>query len=533
MPPRGAAKRGSAATLTQSREDTVTDRSAAPRGRDVRRARAQTRAVKFPYIRRKLPVVDLLSLEAVEIIEANAETILEEIGIEFRRDPPSLALWRKAGADVSGERVHIPRGMARQLLKTAPSEFELHARNPQRNLHFGGNATVFSPVGGPPFVTDLDRGRRYSTLEDVHNFVKLAHSAPAIHFSSVGSVEPMDIAPGKRHLDVQYAYFRYSDQGVEGTPETPGHAADAVRMAEVLFGDQFVDQNVVMLGNINSNSPLTFDGRMLGSLRVFAGHNQGTIIVPAVLAGAMGPVTAAGCMAEILAETLAGMALTQLVRPGAPVIMGSFVGAVSMRTGSPTFGTPEATQMIFATAQLARRLGVPCRSGGSLCSSKVADAQAAYESAHTLLPTLLAGVHLVTHAAGWLEGGLVAGYEKFVMDVDQLAMMQVLAAGMDMSDRGQALDAIREVGPGSHFLGCAHTQENFETAFYQSTIADYSSYEQWSSEGSLTAEQRANTVWKKMLADYQDPGIDPAADEALLAFVAARKEVLGDAVEEE
>jgi len=332
---------------------------------------------------------------------------------------------------------------------------------------------------------------------------------------------------------VQYAHFRHSDMGCEGTPETPDHAADAVRMAAVLFGEEYIDRHVVLLGNINSNSPLTFDGRMLGSLRAFASRNQGTIIVPAVLAGAMGPVTAAGCMAEILAETLAGMALTQLVRPGAPVILGSFVGAISMRTGAPTFGTPEATQMIFATAQLARRLGVPCRSGGSLCSSKVADAQAAYESAHTLLPTLLAGVNLVTHAAGWLEGGLVAGYEKFVMDADQLAMMQVLAAGMDLSARGQALDAIREVGPGSHFLGCAHTQANFETAFYQSTIADYSSFEQWSLEGSQTAEQRANKVWKKMLAEYEDPGIDPAQDEAMLAFMAQRRAVLPDALEED
>jgi trimethylamine--corrinoid protein Co-methyltransferase len=213
--------------------------------------------------------------------------------------------------------------------------------------------------------------------------------------------------------------------------------------------------------------------------------------------------------------------------------MGSFVGAVSMRTGSPTFGTPEATQMIFATAQLARRLGVPCRSGGSLCSSKAADAQAGYESAHTLLPTLLAGVHLVTHAAGWLEAGLVAGYEKFVMDVDQLAMMQVLAGGMDITERGQAMDAMREVGPGSHFLGCAHTLANFETAFYQSTIADYASFEQWSSEGSLSAEQRANGVWKKMLADYVDPGLDPARDEALRDFMARRRSELSDAVEED
>lgn len=503
------------------------------RGRDARLARARAQAVKYPYIRRKLKPVELLSSEAVEVIEHNAETMLEEIGIDFRRDPESLRLWKKAGADVDGERVRIPRGMARKLLATAPAEFTVHARNPQRNVRFGGDATVFSPVGGPPFVTDLDRGRRYGTLEDLQNFIKLAHMAPAIHFSGGCMCEPMEIPPNKRHLDTQYAFFRYSDQACEGTPETPGHALDAIEMARVLFGATYVDANPVMLGNINSNSPLVFDGRMLGSLRAFAGAGQGVIIVPAVLAGAMGPVTAAGCMAEILAETMAGMALTQLVRPGTPVILGSFVGAISMRTGAPTFGTPEATQMIFATAQLARRLGVPCRSGGSLCSSKVADAQAAYESAHTLLPTLLAGVNLATHSAGWLEGGLVAGYEKFVMDVDQLAMMQALAAGMDMTDKGQALDAFREVGPGNHFLGCAHTQANFETAFYQSTIADYSSYEQWSLEGSLSAEQRANKVWKKMLADYQDPGIDPAQDEAMLAFMAKRKEVLTDAIEEE
>ncbi|MBV8147012.1 MAG: trimethylamine methyltransferase family protein, partial [Gammaproteobacteria bacterium] len=479
----------------------------ARRGRDSRRARAQSRAVKYPYIRRRLQPVELLSTEAVEIIEANAELLLEEVGIEFRRDPESLRLWRAAGADVREERVRIPRGLARKLLATAPQEFTVYARNPERNVRFGGDATVFSPVGGPPFASDLDHGRRYGTLADLVNFIKLAHMAPAIHFSGGCMCEPMEIPPNKRHLDIQYAFFRYSDQGCEATPETGGHAEDAVALAQSLFGADYLESHPVVLGNINSNSPLVYDGRMLRALRVFASHNQGTIVVPAVLAGAMGPVTPAGCLAEILAETLAGMALTQLVRPGAPVILGSFVGAISMRTGAPTFGTPEATQMIFATAQLARRLKVPCRSGGSLCASKVADAQAAYESAHTLLPTVLAGVNLVTHAAGWLEGGLVASYEKFVMDIDQLAMMQVLAAGMDLTARGQAMDALREVGPGSHFLGCQHTQANFESAFYQSAVADYSSFEQWEQDGSLTAEQRANRVWKTMLNEYQDPGI--------------------------
>src|SRR6201987_6434567 len=340
--------------------------------------------------------------------------------------------------------------------------------------------------------------------------------------------EPMEIPPNKRHLDIQYAFFRYSDQGCEATPETGGHAADAVALAESLFGADYLETHPVGLGNINSNSPLVYRGRWLRALRVFASHNQGTIVVPAVLAGAMGPVTPAGCLAEILAETLAGMALTQLVRPGAPVILGSFVGAISMRTGAPTFGTPEATQMIFATAQLARRLKVPCRSGGSLCAFKVADAQAGYESAHTLLPTLLAGVNLATHAAGWLEGGLVASYEKFVMDADQCAMMQMLAQGMDLTERGQALDAIREVGPGSHFLGCAHPLANLEMAFYRSPLADNNSVEQWEAEGSKDMAQRANALWKKQLAEYEPPALDPAIDEALLDYMEKRKSSFPD-----
>lgn len=504
------------------------------RTREARRqARVRAGMAKLEYIRRKLPAVELLSSEAVETIEHNAETILQEIGCEFRRDAESLRLWREGGADVQGERVRIPRGLCRHLLRSAPAQFAVQARNPARTVRIGGDATVFAPVAGPPFVTDLERGRRYATQEDLINFIKMAQMAPAIHFSGGVPCEPMDIPPNKRHLDIQYSLFRYSDQACEGTPETPAHAADSVKIAEIVFGADFLDQHCVLLGNVNSNSPLTFDGRMLGSLREFASHNQGVIVVPAVLAGAMGPVTTAGCMAEILAETLAGMALTQLVRPGSPVILGSFVGAVSMRTGSPMFGTAEATQMIFATAQLARRLRVPCRSGGSLCSSKTADAQAAYESAHTLLPTLLAGVHLASHAAGWLEAGLVASYEKFVMDVDQLAMMHTLAAGMDLSERGQAMEAIREVGPGNHFLGCAHTQANFESAFYQSTIADYASYEQWSTEGALTAAQRASLVCKRMLAEYVDPGIDPAIDEAMKTFIARRKGQLTDEITEE
>ena len=493
------------------------------RGREARRARAQRANAKYPYIQRRLKPVELLSSEAIEIIEANAETILEEVGIEFRRDSESLRLWQAAGADVKGERVHIPRGMARALLATAPEEFMLYARNPERSVRFGGNATVFSPVGGPPFVSDLERGRRYGTLEDLHNFIKLAHMAPAIHFSGGCMCEPMEIPPNKRHLDIQYAFFRYSDQGCEATPETAGHAADAVALAQTLFGAEYLETHPVVLGNINSNSPLVFDGRMLGALRQFAAHNQGTIVVPAVLAGAMGPVTPAGCLAEILAETLAGMALTQLVRKGAPVILGSFVGAISMRTGAPPFGTPEATQMIFATAQLARRLGVPCRSGGSLCSSKVADAQAAYESAHTLLPTVLAGVHLVTHAAGWLEGGLLASHEKFILDVEMLQMFAELFQPVVASSEELGIDAIAEVGPGGHFFAAAHTMQRYRDAFYTPLVSDWRNYGAWYEDGARTATERAGTVARTAIDSFQAPAMDPGTLQALTEYVDRRR----------
>ncbi|MBM3572225.1 MAG: trimethylamine methyltransferase, partial [Alphaproteobacteria bacterium] len=270
-------------------------------------------------------------------------------------------------------------------------------------------------------------------------------------------------------------------------------------------------------------SPMVWDQTMLGALRCYARANQATVISPFILAGAMSPVTVAGTLAQLFAEALTGMAFAQLCRPGAPVIFGTFASSISMQSGAPTFGTPEPTVVLFAAAQLARRLGVPFRSGGALCAAKIADAQAAYESANTLIPTLLAGVNFVLHAAGWLEGGLSSGYEKFVMDCDQLSMMQVLAGGIDLTENGQAMGAIREVGPGKHYLGCSHTQANFETAFYRSSIADNNSVEQWQAEGSQDAAQRANKIWKQMLKDYEAPPLDPGRDEALQEFIAKKK----------
>src|SRR5581483_5490609 len=298
---------------------------------------------------------------------------------------------------------------------------------------------------------------------------------------------------------------------------------DTVRLSEILFGEDFVRDNTVVMSLINANSPLVWDATMLGAAEVYAEANQALIMTPFILSGAMSPVTVAGTLSQVLAEVLAGTAFVQLVRPGAPVVFGTFVSTLSMQSGAPTFGTPEAALAIYGAAQLARRTKMPFRTGGSLCASKIPDAQAAYESAQTLVPTLHAGANFVLHAAGWLEGGLSASYEKFMLDFDQLGAMHVLAKGIDLSENGQAFEAFREVAPGTHFLGCAHTQANFETAFYRSSLADNNSVEQWEAEGSLDMAQRANAAWKRMLREYEAPPIDPGVDEALLDFMARRK----------
>ena len=499
-------------------------------GAEARRARrAGSGSAQLPFISRKLATYDALDEEGLALIEANADQVLEEIGIEFREDEEALKLWKEAGADVKGERVHFPRGLCRSLLKSAPETFTQHARNPERSVEIGGRATVFAPVYGPPFIRDLDNGRRYGTLEDFQNLVKLAYRAPAIHHSGGTVCEPVDVPVNKRHLDMVYAHIRYSDKPFMGSVTHPERAADSVAMAEMVFGKEFVADNCVTVSLINANSPMVFDATMLGALKVYARAGQGTIVTPFILAGAMSPVTVAGTLTQVLAEVLAGAAFTQLCRPGAPVIFGCFAASISMQSGAPTFGTPEPALVSYGAGQLARRLGIPFRTGGSLCASKVADAQAAYESVNTLNTTVLAGANFVLHSAGWLEGGLAAGYEKFVMDCDQLAMQQRLQHGVDLSEDGQALSAIREVGPGNHYLGCAHTQAHFETAFYRSTIADNNSFEQWSAEGARTAEERANTLWKSWLAEYEAPPLDEGIDEALKDFVAKKKASMPDA----
>ena len=494
-------------------------------GRAARQAaRAHAATIHVPFLTRTLKPFEVLDEEGLSLIEHNADVILQEVGLEFRGDPAALRLLREAGASVDGERVRFPMGMCRSIIRaSAPSSFVQHARNPERSVTIGGMHTVFAPAYGSPFVRDLDGGRRYGTIEDFRNFVKLAYMSPHLHHSGGTVCEPTDVPVNKRHLDMVYSHIRYSDKPFMGSVTAPERARDTVAMAEIAFGADFVRNNAVVTSLINANSPLVWDATMLGAARAYAEAGQATIITPFILAGAMSPVTVAGTAAQTLAEALGGMTFVQLVRPGAPVILGSFASSMSMQSGAPTFGTPEPALVLYVMAALARRLGVPFRSGGSLCGSKVSDAQAAYESAATLQPTVLAGTNFVLHAAGWLEGGLTMGYEKLVMDADQCGMMGVFVRGVDLSENGQAVDAILQNGPGQHFLGTAHTLANFETAFYRSDIADNNSYEQWLEDGSLDATARANKVWKKMLAAYEAPAIDPGVDEALLEFIARRK----------
>jgi len=379
------------------------------------------------------------------------------------------------------------------------------------------------PAYGSPFIRNIDEGRRYATIEDFRNFVKLAYLSPHLHHSGGTVCEPMDVPVNKRHFDMIYSHIKYSDKPFMGSVTHRERAEDTVAMAKIVFGEDFLKENTVLTSLINANSPLTFDATMLGAATVYAKNNQATIISPFILAGAMSPVTVTGTVTQILAEALAGMAYIQLVKPGAPVIFGTFASVVSKQSGAPTFGTPEPSQVMTIAGALARRLGVPFRSGGGLCASKIPDAQAAYESANTLQASALAGVNFMLHTAGWLESGLAMCYEKFIMDADQAGMLAITLKGVDLSENAQALDAFREVGPGAHFLGAKHTQANFETAFYRSEIADNNSFEQWEEEGSLDCAMRANKQWKQMLNDYEAPELDQGIDEALLEFIAKRK----------
>ncbi|SCZ58221.1 trimethylamine methyltransferase family protein [Epibacterium ulvae] len=494
--------------------------------------RAERSAINFEtakYIERNIPNFEVLDDAALEVIETNAETVLAEIGVNFVDNPAALQRWRDAGAEVDGERVRIPRGLARELCKTAPSSFTQHARNPEKSVVIGGKNLVLAPVYGPPFVRDAKGGRRYATLDDFQKFVKLGYMSKWLHHSGGTVCEPTDVPVNKRHLDMMLAHMTLSDKPFMGSVTEPSRAQDSVEMCEILFGKEFVRDNTVMTSLININSPMTFDDVMMGALEVYAKHNQACIVSPFIVGGAMAPVSVAGTLTQVLAEVLAGVAYSQLIRPGAPVIFGAFVSSIDMNSGAPTFGTPEASLVTYGAGQLARRLNLPFRSAGSFCGSKLPDAQAAYETANSLNMGLMAGVNFMLHSCGWLEGGLVADFEKFVMDADQLGALHGLAKGVSVDENAQALDAIREVGPGGHYLGCAHTQQNFKTAFWKSEVLDYKPFETWEEEGARDTYALASGRVDTLLNNYQAPPLDAEIKAALETYVAEKKASMPDA----
>ena len=502
--------------------------------RSGRQARHVQRATKGggmgqPYIIRNIPTYDILSDENLLKIEAAADRILSETGIEFRDDPVALDHWRRAGADVQGLLVRFPPGLLREVLKTAPATFTQHARNPANSVEIGGKSVVFSPAYGSPFVMDMDRGRRFGTLDDFQNFIRLAQSSPNFHHSGGTICEPTDIAVNKRHLDMVMAHITLSDRPYMGSVTSESRAEDSIEMSRILFGADFVDKNCVILGNVNVNSPLVWDGTMTNSLRAYARANQAAVIVPFILGGAMGPVTNAGGIAQSLAETMAGCALTQLERPGAPVIFGNFLSSMSLRSGSPTFGTPEPAIGSMVIGQLARRLNLPLRCSGNFTTSKLPDAQAMMEGTMSMLAAIHCGANFILHSAGFLDGLLSMSYEKFMLDADLCGSLHKYLAGVVIDDDQLAVDAFAEVGPGNHFFGCAHTMRHYESAFWDSDLSDNEPFEKWEAAGSTDAATRANAQWKKRLAEFEAPPLDEGLREGLQDFIDAKKAGMADA----
>lgn len=492
--------------------------------RRERRARQAASAVqRMTPIRYDLPVYELLGPDGIERLHGASMRILSEFGIDFY-DAEVRDILKANGADVRGETVFFDEQLITRFVGMAPSQFTQLARNPEHNVVIGGNQLVFAPVYGPPFVQDLAGGRREATLADFRDFVKLAYLSPYIHHSGGTIVEPTDEPVSTRHLDMLLSHIRYSDKAFMGSVTAGENAADSVAIAEIVFGADAIREQPALLSLINVSSPRRYDERMLAAIKVYARARQALIITPFILAGAMGPPTIAGTVAQLNAEALAGITLCQMIEPGMPVVYGSFLSTIDLQSGSPTFGTPESQIGLYVSAQLARRYGLPFRGGGMFSSSKLPDAQAGYESIMVMLPTIMARTNFVLHAAGWLENGLVAGYEKFVLDCEILGMLHTWARGLDLSDEAFAFDAIAEVPPGGHYLGTAHTMRHFRDAFYRAELFDYNSAEQWELNGAQESYSRAADKVRRLLDGYQAPPLDPAIDDALSAFVARRKQ---------
>lgn len=498
-------------------------------GREGRRALRSAPTLSLPTLVRKIPVYDILPAEAIELIHEESVKILEDVGCEFR-DDESIAMWKAAGADVKGTRVRIDRALLMSLVSRAPAEFTLNARNPERTVRIGGQNSIFVPMYGAPYVRDLDNVRRYGSLADLNNLHRLAQMAPAIHSASSIICEPMEIPVPKRHLHIVHSAMRYSDKPFMGIVTSRERAEDVMKMAGIVFGEEFVRDNTVLVSITNCNSPLVWDATMLDAMKVYARHNQPVILAPFALCGASTSASSVGAVAQVNAEALIGVAFTQLVRPGSPQIYGQFMVAVDMKSGAPMGGTPEAAQMMYVMGALARKYRLPWRTSGFHVGSKLNDAQAGYEANMLMHAAILAGANYIWHSAGWLEAGLCCGFSKFVTDAEQLQGWYKYAGGLSFDDFKDAMQAVREVGPAGHFLGTKHTLEHFESAFFTPSIMDFNSFEQWSAEGSKDHDTRGREKAKAMLAAYEQPKMDEGIAEGLMDFIARRERELPDTV---
>ena len=492
-------------------------------GRSARRALRQAPDhTMLPGLKRNLPLCEPLDEEQVRRIDDASMSILEEVGVVFR-DEIALEDWRKAGADVRGERVHLDRGLIRELIKTIPSQFVYHARDPKKNVALGGPNSIFVPMTGAPYLRDLEDVRRNPTLDDLAMFHKLAHMLPALHSSAHHIVEPYDHPISQRHLRITYSSMKHSDKTFMGMTTSPKNAEDVMEMCAILFGEDFLEQHPVTTGNCNGNSPLVWDETMLGAMRAFSRRNQPVLCSPFVLGGANTPASVVPTVAQLNAEALSALAYTQVIRKGAPAIYGHYLSTVSMASGAPMAGTPEISLMNFMIGQMARFYDVPWRTSNTLGGAKTFDAQAGYESATTLSSVIHAGANYIWHSAGWNEAGMHCSVAKFMVDAEQCAMAHRMAEGPRWDDFEEGLAAIRDVGPGGHYLGHPHTQANFQRAYFMPKLLDNNSIEQWQAEGGVEITARALAYAKKLLSEYQEPKLDEAKDEALLDYIARRE----------
>ena len=493
------------------------------RGRGARKAVRQARDVTMlPALKRRLPLTEPMDPEQIARIDAASMDILENVGVVFR-DPIALEDWRRAGAKVEDETVFLDRGLVRELIATIPETFTYHARNPANNLPFGKDHSIFVPMTGAPYLRDLEDVRRNPTLEDLANFHKLSHMLPAIHSSAHHIVEPYDHPISQRHLRITYSSMKHSDKTFMGMTTSPKNAEDVMDMCAILFGAEFMETHPVVTGNCNGNSPLVWDETMLGAMRAFCRKNQPVLCSPFVLGGANTPASVAPTVAQLNAEALSALAYTQVIRKGCPAIYGHYLSTVSMKSGAPMAGTPEISLMNFMIGQMARFYEVPWRTSNTLGGAKTFDAQAGYESATTLQATIMAGANYIWHSAGWNEAGMHCSMAKFVVDAEQCAMAYRMAEGIRWDDFDAGLAAVRDIGPGGHYLGHPHTLENFQRAFFMPELFDNNAIEQWVAEGSTEINARALSYARALLADYEEPTLDPGINEALLDYIARRE----------